>query len=186
MRLWLYLTLCAGSALTIAFGLGLLARLITGVPAYGAEPGGCALMLDTTPQPAIKLQASDLADLSRTIFAESRGEALCGQVAVGWVAVNRLRQPETWGRSVSAVVRQPHQFSVWTGEARRRRLERLDETEPGYIVAQLAAAMVLSGAVTDPTNGAVYFTSAAITPPRWARGLPRQRIGGHVFYRSRH
>ena len=62
----------------------------------------------------------------------------------------------------------------------------LDVSDPAYLTATLAASLVLSGAVQDPTNGALWFHTLAMVPPRWAKkaGNPVV-IGRHVFYGRR-
>jgi len=186
VRFWVWVAACAVGALAAAMLLFILASLVTGAPAYGAGRGACDLTLDTGARPAFRLAAGDLADLSRTVWAEGRGEPLCGQVAIAYVAINRaVTNPDAWGSTVSGVVRRRHQFSVWNTPKQRARLERIDETDAGYLQAQLATSLALSGAVADPTGGATYFVSARIAPPRWARRMTALRIGGHVFYRNK-
>lgn len=184
LRVWVYLALCAAGALTIALLLGTLASLITGAPAYGGERAGCILAADA--RPALAVSAQGLSDLSRTVWAEGRGEHFCGQVAIAMTAINRMRHdPATWGGTVSAVVRQPRQYSVWNTARQRKRLEQLGDSDPAYQTARRAALVALSGKVKDPTGGALYFTSARLPRPAWARGMTAQRIGGHIFYRRR-
>jgi spore germination cell wall hydrolase CwlJ-like protein len=165
----LWLTACVLAAVLIATGLGVLAGLITGHPAYGAE----------------LCRSTGCHDLARVVWSESRGESWQGQLAVAAVVKNRLEAGD-WGSTISAVIRQPKQFSAFNTAAGRRRLERLSDSDPAYRLAQIAALLTLAGAVPDPTHGAVYFFSAGMkTPPSWARGLPRQRIGNHIFLRKR-
>jgi spore germination cell wall hydrolase CwlJ-like protein len=130
--------------------------------------------------------ASDpaLMDLARTVWAESRGEPVTGQLAVAFTVLNRLdRDPARWGRTVSQVVRKPSQFTVWSTPAKRRRLMALSDATPGFARAKDVAELALSRKAKDPTSGAVYFHSTKIHP-RWARGLTGVRIGHHIFYRT--
>jgi N-acetylmuramoyl-L-alanine amidase len=172
----------------LALALALLLRLVSPVRAVSANrPDTCQLILDMTPEAPRKLAPSDLADLSRTIWAEARSETLCGQIAVGFVALNRsTHDPATWGSTVSAVVRKKDQFTPWAGKASRARLMALNVSDPSYLTATLAASLVLSGAVQDPTQGAMWFHTLTMVPPRWARhaGKPLV-IGQHLFYGRR-
>lgn len=176
------------AVLFLAAALSLLVGLVSSQRATGAgRPDPCGLTLDLTPEAKQRLARGDLRDLSRTIWAESRGESLCGQIAVGYVALNRtIQDPATWGTTVSAVVRKPDQFTPWSGKASRARLEALNVSDPAYLTAVLAASLVLSGAVQDPTQGAVFFHSLTLVPPGWARhaGKPVV-IGKHLFYGRR-
>jgi uncharacterized membrane protein len=169
----------------LALALALLFRLVQPVHAVGAgRPDPCQLILDLTPEAPRRLAPADLADLSRTIWAESRNQSLCGQIAVGFVALNRtIQDPATWGTTVSQVVRKKDQFTPWTGKAARARLMALDVSDPTYLTASLAASLVLSGAVQDPTQGALWFHTLSMVPPRWAKraGKPVV-IGHHIFY----
>jgi len=167
----------------VTFLLIVFLHLVSSI-ARGAE-AACPTELRPDPRPPLQLQPGALEDLSATIWAESRGESLCGQIAVGFVALNRaLSSNEAWADSIAGVVRQKHQFSVWSGKARVKRLEVLNEADAGYVRARLAAALVLNGAVSDPTKGSTYFTAASISTPRWAKGMTRLRIGNHLFYRT--
>lgn len=180
--------LALAAVLFLAMALALLVGLVRPVHAVGASrPDPCRLILDMTPEAPRRLAPADLADLSRTIWAESRNQNLCGQIAVGFVALNRtIQDPATWGTTVSAVVRKKDQFTPWTGKANRARLMALDVSDPSYLTATLAASLVLSGAVQDPTQGAVFFHTLTMVPPRWARKAGKPVVlGHHVFYGRR-
>lgn len=126
-----------------------------------------------------------LLDLARTVWAESRGEAVTGQLAVAYTVLNRLdRDPARWGRTVSEVVRKPRQYSVWNTPALRRRLMALTAATPGFSRALDVAELALSRKARDPTGGALHFHSIRIHP-RWARGLTGVRIGHQIFYQGR-
>lgn len=170
MGLWgfLWLMACALAAVTIIALLGVLAGLVTGRPAQAAE----------------LCRSADCHDLARMVWSESRGEPWVGQIAVAHVAINRLRVG-TWGSTLSAVIRQPKQFSAFNSRAGRQRLERLSDADPAYRLAQLAAVLALAGEAPDPTAGALYFHAASMKPPAWSRRLAPLRIGNHIFYRSR-
>ncbi|MCG8400869.1 MAG: cell wall hydrolase [Firmicutes bacterium] len=93
--------------------------------------------------------------LAHLIHAEARGECFTGQVAVGSVVLNRVRDHRFPG-TVHAVIHQPRQFCpVPTGLL-----------EPGDTATQ-AARSALAGA--DPTGGALYFYNSAISDCDWIR-----------------
>lgn len=185
VRTLLDVLLAIAAVAFLALALALLLRLVAPVHASGAgRPDPCQLILDMTPEAPRRLVKGDLRDLSRTIWAEARGESLCGQIAVGFVALNRtIQDPATWGTTVSAVVRKPDQFTPWSGKASRARLMALDTSDPSYLTATLAASLVLSGAVQDPTQGALWFHTLSMVPPRWARNAGKPVVlGSHLFY----
>ena len=50
--------------------------------------------------------------------------------------------------------------------------------------AKRVAAEILSGQSADPTGGALFYHTAAVSP-RWSAGLtPVSVIGGHLFFRT--
>lgn len=186
-RDWLDLVLLVVLGALFAAGLGLLVAALQSFAAAAAPREPCDLTLRTGERPRFRINAGDHQDLARTIFAESANQSLCGKVAIGFVAVNRVeRDPAAWGETVSAAVRKPHQFTPWTGARAVRRLERLDELDAGYLEAQLAASLVLTGSVRDPSGGATYFHARSMVPPRWAKRMVRTvAIDGHVFYKRK-
>lgn len=104
--------------------------------------------------------------LASLIHAEARGESYTGQVAVGAVVMNRVRDPR-WPDTVEAVVRQPGQFAVSHVASDR---------------AREAAKDALDG--VDPTGGAVYFYAPEISTCGWIRTRETVcDIGGHRFAR---
>lgn len=138
----------------------------------------------------VKIESGAIRWLALTAWAEARGEArpYCAMTAVAFVILNRLRtNPDAFGRTVRAVVHQRYQFSVWNDGADRDRLNAVGEHDPSYLLAHLAATSAALGLVSDPTNGALYFISAAMTSrPDWVRSMElTARIGGHLFYKPK-
>ena len=139
---------------------------------------------------------TDLITLALTIWAEARGEGLDGQRAVAWVIRNRWQNPGWWSRqrgdgipddTITAVCRDPHQFSCWyPSDPQYSRLflpatrERLD-----YQLARKVGEEVLAAPPeADFTGGADHYcTKAVARSTRWARGRkPIRVIGNHQFY----
>ena len=53
-----------------------------------------------------------------------------------------------------------------------------------WLAAKRLAEEILSGRSTDPTGGALFYHTAAVSP-RWSAGLvPDRVIGGHLFFRT--
>ncbi len=116
----------------------------------------------------------DLMLLARAIYAEARGESFEGQVAIGAVILNRMRDPH-FPDSISEVVFQ-----------RSQNLYQFSPVADGTInlcpdeTAIKAATKALEG--YDPTNGALFFYNPRIASDQWIRTLPvLTRIGSHVF-----
>ena len=114
--------------------------------------------------------SSDVYLLARTIYAEGRGEPYTGQVAIGAVVLNRVRD-DAFPNTVSGVVYQKHAFTAVTdGQI------NLTPNE----TAMRAARDAISG--WDPTGGALYYYNPAIATSSWI--FDRQTvtvIGKHVF-----
>jgi N-acetylmuramoyl-L-alanine amidase len=114
--------------------------------------------------------SSDVYLLARTIYAEGRGEPYTGQVAIGAVVLNRVRD-DAFPNTISGVVYQKHAFTAVTdGQI------NLTPNE----TATRAARDAISG--WDPTGGALYYYNPAIATSSWI--FDRQTvtvIGKHVF-----
>jgi spore germination cell wall hydrolase CwlJ-like protein len=109
--------------------------------------------------------------------------------AVAHVIVNRVG--ERFGEDVESVIRAPWQFSAWNRGDPNRPLAQNPERYATdgvnletWVIAQRVAREVLSGQSVDPTEGALFYHTRAISP-WWARyGEGRREIGAHVFYRD--
>ena len=118
----------------------------------------------------------DLYWLSRVISAESRGESLLGQIAVGNVVLNRVNSQE-FPNTIKAVV-----FDTKHGV-------QFEPTSNGTIYdtptesAVLAAKLCLEGAVV--VGDCLYFYAPALSAGRWIvnNRTYYTTIGCHKFYR---
>ena len=113
---------------------------------------------------------SDVYLLAKTIYAEGRGEPYTGQVAIGAVVMNRVRD-SAFPNTVSGVVYQKHAFTaVSDGQI------NLTPND----TALRAARDAING--WDPTGGALYYYNPAVATSAWI--FDRQTvtvIGRHVF-----
>ena len=110
--------------------------------------------------------------LARLINGEARGEPYIGQVAVGAVIMNRVKDP-SFPNTIAGVIYQSHQFSQITDGQFDVAIE---EDSTVYKAAQDAMNGV------DPTNGALYFYNPAKTKSKWLFSLKTvTTIGKHVF-----
>ena len=126
--------------------------------------------------PALKYTEEDLYWLSRIISAESRGESLLGQLAVGHVVLNRVASSQ-FPNTIKEVVfdtKDAVQFEpVANGTI-------YDEPTAQSV---LAAQMVLNG--TRVIGDCMYFFSPALSQGTWIRENCTYftTIGCHRFYR---
>jgi N-acetylmuramoyl-L-alanine amidase len=114
--------------------------------------------------------------LARIIHAESRGEALIGQIAVGNVVLNRVRSAY-YPNTIYGVI-----FDRKYGVQFSPILDGSIYNTPGYN-ATLAAKIALEG--YDVSEGAFFFLNTALATSSW---IPRTReyaftIGNHDFYK---
>lgn len=110
--------------------------------------------------------------LSRAINGEARGEPYTGQVAVGGVIMNRVRDPR-FPNSIAGVVYQPGAFTAISDGQIHAELEESSTR---------AANDALNG--WDPSGGALYYYNPAKTTNKWIWSRPViKRIGSHVFCR---
>lgn len=132
-----------------------------------------ALALQLLVQQHVWVDPADLICMSRNIYHEARGESLKGQIAVGFVTLNRVEDTEHES-TICEVVYAPGQFS-WT------ETERSQTDAEAYETAMNVAIAVMSGQLPDPTHGATYFYNAA-SRPAWAQKFTEvAHIGAHRF-----
>lgn len=115
-------------------------------------------------------RADDSELLARVISAEAKGEPYEGQVAVGAVILNRVRDSR-FPNTLAGVVYQTHAFeSVSNGSI----------YQPATASTIRAARDALNG--WDPSGGAIFFwnPSKPVTGWIWSRPIIK-RIGNHVF-----
>ena len=99
-----------------------------------------------------------LACLAEAVYYEARGEPIQGRAAVAYVVLNRAESgkfPET----PCAVVAEGCQFS-YRCDGRPEALAVRADRDAAFATAKA----VLTGAVADPTNGALFFHASRIAP----------------------
>lgn len=115
--------------------------------------------------------------LKKNIYFESRGEPYLGQLAVGFVTLNRVNSPK-FPNTICEVVKQKKQFSwYWDGKSDNI----YDFT--GWVKAVKVANDVMYGNYKDPTNGALFY-HANYVKPYWQKHFKQtKKIYKHIFYR---
>lgn len=113
---------------------------------------------------------NDVLLLSRLINGEARGEPYEGQVAVGAVIMNRMRDPR-FPNTIAGVIYQPGAFTAIVDGQINAALE------PN---STRAAKDALNG--WDPSGGAIYYFNAATATSSWIWSRPLIKIiGKHRF-----
>lgn len=115
---------------------------------------------------------SDIQLMARAINGEARGEPYEGQVAVGAVILNRVKDSR-FPNSISGVIYQPGAFTaVSDGQINAS----ISEGSTVYKAAQDA----MNG--WDPTSGCVYYFNPATATNKWIWSRPLiKTIGKHRF-----
>lgn len=149
----------------------------------------------------VRAGLTNIAAVACTIFGEARGESILGQMAVGCVIRNRVRNARV-ARTYAAVATAPWQFSCWFETSPNADLVYTVATAlsadvmPSLEIADLAmlaqAQWISDGIVHDDlhedvSGGATHYlekTRFETQPPKWAVGQQiTATIGRHVFLR---
>ena len=121
---------------------------------------------------AASSHTSDVQLMTRAINGEARGEPYEGQVAVGAVILNRVKDSR-FPNSISGVI---YQSGAFTAVADGQINAPIDEDSTVYKAAQDA----LNG--WDPTGGCVYYFNPDTATNSWIWSRPHViTIGKHRF-----
>ncbi|HYI39334.1 MAG TPA: cell wall hydrolase [Allosphingosinicella sp.] len=148
------------------------------------------------PAPVVKIVPTEEIDvvdahwMALTMWGEARNGGEEAMRAVGHVIDNR-RRAGTHGKYATETVSAAWQFSAWNKNdpnyAAMMNIDKLrtdSEDRAMWLTAKRVAEEILSGASADPTGGALFYHTAAVSP-RWSSGLaPIRVIGGHLFFRT--
>lgn len=116
---------------------------------------------------------NDVDCLSKAIYHEARGQSIEGQIAVGWVVLNRTFS-ERFPSTICEVVYQHRQFS-WT-----RKVPKITDLN-AFELAKELANNIINRIYYDPTNGALFFNSLGMKPSY--RSRLTLKLEQHYFYR---
>ena len=116
--------------------------------------------------------SSDIQLLARAINGEARGEPYEGQVAIGAVILNRVKDSR-FPNTIAGVIYQSGAFTAVSDGQINQAME--DET-----TVMKAARDAMNG--WDPTGGAVYYFNPATATNKWIWSRPLiKTIGKHRF-----
>ena len=130
----------------------------------------------------VRLQATDggLSDemrcLAGTIYFESKGESLQGQLAVARVVLARV-ESSRFPDSICGVVYQHRQFSFIRGGRMPRIKTGSRQWDNAVAIAKIAA----NDGWESPVEGALFFHARYVSP-NWRR-TRMAAIDNHIFYR---
>lgn len=121
---------------------------------------------------AASSNTSDIQLMARAINGEARGEPYEGQVAVGAVILNRVKDSR-FPNSISGVI---YQSGAFTAVADGQINVSIDKGSTVYKAAQDA----MNG--WDPTGGCIYYFNPATATNKWIWSRPLVKtIGKHRF-----
>lgn len=127
-------------------------------------------------QPLPETLDPEMQCLAGTVYFESKGESLAGQLAVARVVINRARSGD-FPDSICGVVHQPSQFSFLRGG----RIPEVKTSSRDWREAVAIAQIAMADAWNSEAEGALYFHARRVSP-----GWNRSRlaaIDNHIFYR---
>ncbi|WP_405053330.1 cell wall hydrolase [Sphingopyxis sp. BE259] len=147
-------------------------------PAPDAKPTpvtaeSLAALVAATPRPAD--MDPELRCLAGTVYFESRGESLPGQLAVAHVVINRA-QSGRFPKSLCGVVHQKSQFSFVRG-GKMPAVREGTQWANAIAIAQIAR----DGSWKNHAPGALFFHARYVSPG-WRKTRIAQ-IDNHIFYR---
>ncbi|MEA3051614.1 MAG: N-acetylmuramoyl-L-alanine amidase [Sphingomonadales bacterium] len=160
---------------------------------HSAHPRPAPAEAPQSPAPAAVAAEIDVVDahwMALTMWGEARNGGEAAMRAVGHVIDNRHRAG-THGTYVTEAVSEAWQFSCWNrGDPNYAAIMNIDalpadsEDRRMWVTAKRVAEEILSGQSADPTGGALFYHTAAVSP-RWSAGVaPVAQIGGHLFFRT--
>ncbi|WP_428631656.1 cell wall hydrolase [Sphingopyxis sp.] len=132
-----------------------------------------AALVAATPRPAE--MDPELRCLAGTVYFESRGESLVGQLAVAHVVINRA-QSGRFPKSLCGVVHQRSQFSFVRG-GKMPAVREGAQWSNAIAIAQIAR----DGSWKNHAPGALFFHARYVSPG-WRKTRIAQ-IDNHIFYR---
>ena len=143
-------------------------------PALPSEADSLAELVEEQGMP--ESLDSEMQCLASTVYFESKGESLAGQLAVARVVINRVRSGR-FPDSICGVVHQPSQFSF----VRDGRMPDVKTSSRSWRRAVAIAQIAMADAWDSKVEGALYFHARRVSPG-WNR-VRMASIDNHIFYR---
>lgn len=129
----------------------------------------------------------DVLWLARNIYFESRSEKLTERIRVAFVTMNRVTD-ERWPNTITAVVRQPRQFS-WYNDRVIPKINEINAWKDSLILAEFCINLYTTmmkqenrDTIADDTN---HYFADYIKAPVWAAKMEFAGTWGrHLFYKD--
>lgn len=132
---------------------------------------------DTSRQQRCK-RSGECSKLAEALVYEARSESLEGSIAVGYVIVERTKDPSRWPKTVRGVVSQKNQFSY---TIKRQKIRPKDED---WQRAYVTSYQILHGEVTNPIGSSDHYHTIKVKP-KWAKKMHYvATLGSHRFYKE--
>lgn len=120
----------------------------------------------------------DCSKMAEALVYEARGESLIGAVAVGYVIVERTKNPTRWPKTVRGVIAQKDQFSYVNKRQKVR--PKPEDWERAYITSY----QILHGEIKNPIGSSDHYHTLKVRP-KWAKSMQYvATVGRHKFYRD--
>lgn len=127
------------------------------------------------PQSTTDYKKTQIKCIATAIYHEARGEVYDGQIGVAHVVLNRVRN-QNYPFDACEVIYQPYQFT----DIKKTKIKRESKE---WKIAKLIAEMVYEGAISDPTNGSLWFYAQhKIAKPKWAYGKKVAAVIGNITF----
>ena len=123
-------------------------------------------------------RSGECSKMAEALVYEARGESLKGALAVGYVIVERTKNPTRWPKTVRGVIAQRDQFSYTT---RRQKVQpKAEDWERAYITSY----RILNGEAKNPIGKSDHYHTLKVRP-KWARKMQYvATVGRHKFYKD--
>ncbi len=117
--------------------------------------------------------------LAEAIVYEARSESWQGAIAVGYVVVERSKNPNRWPNDIAGVVSEGCQFSYRCWQQGRKPLKK--DWQRGYVTAW----DILNNKVDNPIGKSDHYHTIQVKPS-WSKKMTYvATIGNHKFYKER-
>jgi hypothetical protein len=124
-------------------------------------------------------RSGECSKMAEALAYETRSESLMGSIAVGYVIVERTKNPERWPKTVRGVVAQKNQFSYMSRRQKTR--PKPEDWERAYI----ASYQILHGEVKNPIGQSDHYHTLK-AKPKWAKKMRYiATVGSHKFYKDK-
>ncbi|MNL26840.1 Cell Wall Hydrolase [compost metagenome] len=124
-------------------------------------------------------RSGECSKLAEALAYETRSESVKGSIAVGYVILERTKNPERWPKTIRGVVGQKNQFSYT--KKRQKTRPKPDDWERAYITSY----QVLHGEVNNPIGASDHYHTLKVKP-KWAKKMQYvATVGSHKFYKER-